>query len=222
MGRVHRQRREDREDLLAEEAMQRRPLSFAEVAPTDDGDAFFFQGRADLVPEHPGVHPHEFLGRVLNPVEQVPRLQPGGRTDREAGRDAALEPGHPDHEELVEVAGEDGQELGPLDERHRLVHRQLQDALVELQPGDLALEIALLRQVVDGHRSGLGLVVRDSIRHLPLHGRRGERFGQRLGVGSLSTRASALALMASIVPLTGPGVCVNIVSFPSGRKPNES
>ena len=41
----------------------------------------------------------------------------GGHGD--TGRDPALRPGHPDHVELVEVGGEDGQELRPLQQRHR-------------------------------------------------------------------------------------------------------
>src|SRR5690606_13419371 len=46
-----------------------------------------------------------------------------------------LEAGNPSHEELVEVAAENGQELDALEERRAAVRGQLHDALVE---GELA------------------------------------------------------------------------------------
>ena len=46
---------------------------------------------------------------------------------------------HPDHEELVQVAGEDGGELQPLQEGDRLVPGLVQHTLVEFQPGQLPL-----------------------------------------------------------------------------------
>jgi hypothetical protein len=68
--------------------------------------------------------------------------------------------GHANHEELVEVGGEDRQELAALDQRQRLVLGQLQDAVVEVQPGQLPVEVELgVGQPVDlfgcacvGHR----------------------------------------------------------------------
>ena len=44
---------------------------------------------------------------------------------------------HPDHEELVQVAGEDGGELQPLHQGDALVLGLLQHPLVEAQPGQL-------------------------------------------------------------------------------------
>ena len=48
---------------------------------------------------------------------------------------------HADHEELVQVGAEDGQEFDPLQQRGRLVQRLFQDAPVELQPAQFAIEI---------------------------------------------------------------------------------
>ena len=42
-----------------------------------------------------------------------------------------LEAGHPHHEELVEVRGDDGEELEPLESGTRGVARLVEDALVE-------------------------------------------------------------------------------------------
>ncbi len=53
----------------------------------------------------------------------------GGEAVRAAGVDPGLDlvvdAGHPDHEELVEVRDEDGEELHPLDQRQRLVAGEL-------------------------------------------------------------------------------------------------
>ena len=49
--------------------------------------------------------------------------------------------GHPDLEELVEVAREDGQELHPFEQRIALVARLVEDAGVELEPGQLAVQV---------------------------------------------------------------------------------
>ena len=57
-------------------------------------------------------------------------------------------PGHPDHVELVEVAGEDREEPRPLQQRDVGVLGQLEHALVERQPRDLAVGEAVLGQVV--------------------------------------------------------------------------
>jgi len=42
-----------------------------------------------------------------------------------------VDAGHPDHEELVEVGDEDGQELQPLDDRQRPVLGELQDPVMK-------------------------------------------------------------------------------------------
>jgi len=61
-----------------------------------------------------------------------------------SARDLLLEPRHADHEELIQVGGEDGQELGPLDQRDAVpVPGEIQDAVVELKPGDLAIQVAV-------------------------------------------------------------------------------
>jgi hypothetical protein len=65
----------------------------------------------------------------------------GGQAVRRPGRCAGLDllaqARDPDLEELVEVAREDGRELGPLQQRVPLVPRLEQDACVELEPGQL-------------------------------------------------------------------------------------
>ena len=45
------------------------------------------------------------------------------------------------HEELVEVRGDDGEELDALEQGMRRVERLVQDALIELEPAELAVDV---------------------------------------------------------------------------------
>ena len=66
---------------------------------------------------------------------------PSGVRSLEAGRDLLLEAGDPHLEELVEVAAEDAEELEPLEQRRPGVERLVQHAAVELEPGELAIDV---------------------------------------------------------------------------------
>ena len=66
-----------------------------------------------------------------------------------------LEAGDADHEELVEVGAGDGEELQPLERGNAGIEAFLQHALVERQPGQLAIDEKLrIVEVLDGRRSG--------------------------------------------------------------------
>ena len=58
---------------------------------------------------------------------------------RDAGGDLAVEAGHAHHVEFVEVGGRDRQEAQALEQRMARVVRLLQNAPIELQPGQLAI-----------------------------------------------------------------------------------
>ena len=74
----------------------------------------------------------------------------GGCLER-ADLQLTAETRHPDHEELVEVATEDRQELDALEQRMPLVERLFQDATVEREPGELPVDVVALVVEV-GHR----------------------------------------------------------------------
>src|SRR3954451_23512604 len=63
-----------------------------------------------------------------------------GSTDGDAGGHLVLQARYPDVEELVEVAGEDGAELGPLQQWRGWVLGQRQHAGVEVEPRQLAVD----------------------------------------------------------------------------------
>ena len=144
------ERRQHRKDAVGEEEVQRLALLLAEVVPAHDGDALLLQLGAHLVLEDGGVLQHQLVGQARDALEELSRLETGGGAHGQAGGDAALEAGDAHHEVLVEVVGEDREEAGALEERDGRVHRELQHALVELQPRQLALEVAVGGQLVLG------------------------------------------------------------------------
>ncbi len=95
----------------------------------------------------------QLLGAFGDPGELLTRGEPVGGAHPEAGLVAALQPGDPHHVELVQVGREDRQELGPLQQRRALVLGEGEHPGVELQPGQLAVEVAVGGQLAD--RAGL-------------------------------------------------------------------
>ena len=66
-----------------------------------------------------------------------------------AGADLLLEAADPLHEELVEIAADDRQELDALEQRRARVARLVQHAAIELEPGQLAVQVELGRAQID-------------------------------------------------------------------------
>ena len=57
------------------------------------------------------------------------------------GLDLVVDVRDADHEELVEVVLVDGREVDPLEQRNPWVLGELQDPVVEVEPGELAVEV---------------------------------------------------------------------------------
>ena len=74
------------------------------------------------------------------------RAQAAGRGDGDAGVDTALEAGDADHEEFIEVGGEDRGEIAAFQQRLVFVLGEFEDSLVELQPAEFSVEIAIRGQ----------------------------------------------------------------------------
>ena len=156
--RVDGERRQHREDPLLEQPLAELLLLAVQLVPADQVDALLGELGHELLAEEAGVPLHQVAGAGPDLLEHLARHQAGGGADRDVGRDPALEAGHPDHEELVEVVGEDRREAHPLQQRQRGVLGQLEDPLVEAQPGQLAVEEAVVVRRDRRDRRLVGLV----------------------------------------------------------------
>jgi hypothetical protein len=74
--------------------------------------------------------------------ERLRRSQAVGRAHGEPGGLLAHQARDPDHEELVQVRREDGAELDALEQRLRLLGGEVEDARIELDPRELAVQKA--------------------------------------------------------------------------------
>ena len=139
MRRVDRERRQDREDLV-QEALAQLQAALRPLLVRHDADVLVGQLVAHLE-VRPGVRGLELEHPVPDALQDLGGRQAVGRRPRMARRDLLLETRDPDLEELVQVAGEDGQEPGALQQRVSLVLGLVQHARVELQPRQLAVEV---------------------------------------------------------------------------------
>ena len=117
--RVDGQRRQHREHLLVEVGRQPRRVRRRRVRPSDDRDALVGQRGPDRVEEHLRVPAGDLLGALADPAQLFARRQAVRRAHGQPHLVAALETGDAHHVELVEVGGEDRQELGALQQRQR-------------------------------------------------------------------------------------------------------
>ena len=82
-----------------------------------------------------GEHP------LADRVDLVVRAHAVGAARIDPRLELVVKVRHPHHEELVQVRLPDRAELDPLQQRHRGVLGELQDAIVEVEPGELAVEV---------------------------------------------------------------------------------
>ncbi|CAM5702535.1 hypothetical protein MAUB1S_04071 [Mycolicibacterium aubagnense] len=143
--RVDGQRCQHREHLIVEICGQLGLLALVELAPVHDGDALLGQRRTDRFTEHRGLPGRDLLGAFADPTQLLARGQPVRRPDRQAGLVTALQPGDPNHVELIEIRREDRQKLGLLQQRQRPVGSERQHPGIEVQPAQLTVEVAVIR-----------------------------------------------------------------------------
>ena len=135
-----RERRQDREDLLAEVALEHLARR-ARLLAADDPDPVLGERRADHVGELARVAAVLLAHLLGDPLEHLGRGQPVGPAGVDPGLDLVVDAGDADHEELVEVGDEDREELQALDQRQRLVLGELEHAVVEVEPRQLAVDV---------------------------------------------------------------------------------
>ena len=156
MSRVDRQRRQHREDMQEEMVVEPEPFGLAELRRLDEDDVLRLEFVLEMAPAaqllqrqfaDPGADQRQLLGRGQPVLGR--RLDPGAQLPAQAG-DAH-------HEEFVEIIGGNGNEAHPLQQGMRFVRRLQQDAAVELQPGEFAIDETLGRAAQ--RLAGEGLLV---------------------------------------------------------------
>ena len=110
---IDRERGQDREDLV-EEPLAERLVVLGDRGVVDELDAFLGQSLADLDVDRRVVG-DEAEDALAGDGQLLVRRAAVGRAGDLAGLDLLAQTGDPDLEELVEVVGEDGQELDPLE-----------------------------------------------------------------------------------------------------------
>ena len=114
-----------------------------QLVPVGEADAGVLERGDDLVGEHGRRPGDELVDPAADGAELVDEVEAVGGGGAEAGGELLHEARHPHLEELVEVLAEDGEELGPLEQRQAVVLGQRQDPGVEVEPRQLAVEEAL-------------------------------------------------------------------------------
>src|SRR5947209_9455154 len=133
------QRRQHGEDLVAETAFDRLGRRLGLLAGHDP-DPLPRQTREDHVAELAGMAVVELTDPLGDPLERLDGRQPVGAAGVDPCLHLVVHAGHPHHEELVQVGDEDGEELEPLEQWQRVVLGQLEDAVVEVEPRELAVD----------------------------------------------------------------------------------
>src|SRR6202011_1070642 len=96
---------------------------------------------------------------LANGADGLERVETIGRPGPDTGADLFLEPRHADLEELVEVRREDRKKLGPFEERSGRILGEGEHTRVEVEPGELAVQVAVGVPIVT--RAGEGRPARD-------------------------------------------------------------
>ena len=144
VARVDGQRREHREDLAAEDVAQVLAVRVGQVLGPRGGRCPSFSRAGSTSSAQAAIGFVRPSARTAWPMRSScsrGRHAVGAGADGDAGLHLLLQAADADHEELVEVGREDGQELEALQQRHRRVLGLLQHAAIELQPAQLAVDV---------------------------------------------------------------------------------
>ena len=112
MRRVDGERRQDREDLTDECALQPFAVGLVELIGIDHRDADLTQFQAQRLPAGLLII-HQLADHGVDLGELLRRRQPVGARRLDAHADLRLQPGDADHVELVQIAGRNRQEPDP-------------------------------------------------------------------------------------------------------------
>ena len=145
-------------DLALEDLDQVLTVIVVERGPAGEADAGLGQARHDEVQEDVVLAPDQLLDPAPDHRQLLAGAQPVDRAGPHAGGHLVLERGDPYLVELVEQLGEDGEELGPLQQRDAVVLGQVEQAGAEIEARLLPVGEALVPEGLDlliGRRRGV-------------------------------------------------------------------
>ncbi len=134
------QRGEHRENLVLELLDELLAVVVIQLIPVGKVDADLAQSRRHLVEEGCRLPLHDRRHAFTDGGKLLARSEPVWGRRPQSGRHLVLEGGHPDLEELIEAGAEDGEELGPLQQRDVGDLSPGQDALAEVEPRQLPVD----------------------------------------------------------------------------------
>ncbi len=131
-----------RQHFCREEAGQELPLSRCPLAAPNQMEIMLFE-----FPEHLGnsfsLLAHHVLNLATDEEQLLSRSQTAGVPPPDAGRLLLLEPRHTNHEELIEVGTDNGQELQSFAQRNVFGASLLKHAVIEFEPAQLAIDVVV-------------------------------------------------------------------------------
>ena len=141
MARIEGQRRQDWEYLLLEVLAQQFALLALQFVVIEHLDPGLFQFRQDV--EMPAIRVPGQIGQQLatDGGQLLGRRHAIRRRFDCPSLQLSAQAGNTDHEELVQVAGKNGQKLDPLQQGMALIQRFFQHLTVELKPAQFAVDV---------------------------------------------------------------------------------
>ncbi len=133
-------------DPRAEKFVQVVLLGWHELLPAQHLDALVGEGGEDVRPEGGGLALHESAALGVDPSQLLAWGAAGAGLNGQASGEPAPQSSDPDHEELVEIIGEDGEKPDPFEQWDGGVLGELEHPLVELQPALLTIKEAVVGQ----------------------------------------------------------------------------
>ena len=145
---VDRKRREGGVDVVFEEFFEPRLFRYRAFLRRFEEDFFLAQGGQDFLrPDPIFVRRHSRRDFGDSP-QLLARAQPVEPDFGDSRLELLLEPRDADFEEFVEVVADNREEAQPLEQRERRFGAQVEDASVERQPAQLAVEVFVVALVL--------------------------------------------------------------------------
>ena len=146
------------EDPLGEHLVDRRAVGGGEVVEGHEVDAGLGEGGRDLVGEHLILACDERVDPCADGPELVDEVEPVGRGGAQPGGDLLEQACDPNLEELVEVVGDDGDELGSFEHRELRIFGDGQHSRDVVEERQLTVQEAVGAGGPCGRRVACGLL----------------------------------------------------------------